>query len=298
MEIRNLTTFLKVAELKHFTQAAEQLGYVQSTITTQIQQLESEIGLPLFDRIGKKVILTTTGEELIVYANQIVGLCDQVREVGKVDCEVRGVLRIGVVESLYVACIEPMILLYRTRFPFVHITIRLGSGRDLMSDLGKNELDLIFILDHNLSEKDLTPVLTQQEPVVFVANSTHALCKETNISLSKVMKEPLVLTESDSIYRVELERLALQQSIEVKPAIEANNTSAIVRLVEQGAGITFLPRCVVERSVVQGNLSILNTQLDDTVEFWRQLLHHKNKWISRPMQGFIDLLRAQLKKNE
>lgn len=294
MEIRNLTTFLKVAELRHFTHAAEALGYVQSTVTTQIQQLESEIGLPLFERIGKKVLLTTTGEELVAYANQIVGLCEQAQQVGKSDTEVGGVLRIGTVESLYVAYVEPLLLAYRKKFPKVQITIRLGSGRDLMADLGKNQLDLIYILDENLSMAELTPVLTRQEDIVFTAASNHPLFQQRNIPLTKIIQDTLVLTERRSIYREALERIAIQQGMEIVPSLEANNTSAIVRLLKQGAGISFLPRYMIDSSAAEGSLCLLDVVMDSKVEFWSQLLHHKNKWVSRPMQGFVELLQDAL----
>ncbi|MFR1801691.1 MAG: LysR family transcriptional regulator, partial [Faecalispora jeddahensis] len=68
MELRNVATFLRVAECESFTKAAEQLGYVQSTVTIQIQQLEAEICVPLFDRLGKHVSLTSSGQEFMVYA--------------------------------------------------------------------------------------------------------------------------------------------------------------------------------------------------------------------------------------
>ena len=74
MEFRNILTFLRAAELHSFTRAAEEMGYAQSTVTFHIQQLEAEIGVSLFDRIGKKVSLTPAGEQLVTYANQMLQL--------------------------------------------------------------------------------------------------------------------------------------------------------------------------------------------------------------------------------
>ena len=101
MEVRNLITFLKIIETGSFSKAAEQLTYSQSTVTVQIQQLEEEIGVQLFDRIGKKIYVTEKGHELEAYAQQIIALTQQAAAIGGEEQELQGTLRLACLDSLY-----------------------------------------------------------------------------------------------------------------------------------------------------------------------------------------------------
>lgn len=290
MEIRNLITFLKVVELENFTRAAEKLGYVQSTVTMQIQQLEKKMGVPLFERIGKSVILTAAGRDLVEYARQIIQLTEQAVSIGKKSTDIRGVLRIGIIESLFTWQLSDLIPLYRKEFPCVSISINISSGRDLMIALGKNELDIIFILDQNISVQNMVRVLAKPENLVFVTYPEHPLCASTNLSLREIVASSLVLPERHGIYMRALENITLQKSLELRPIIETNNTSSIVKLLKNKLGISFLPEYVIQESVQAGELTILHTD-DCEIAFWSQLFYHKNKWVSPAMQGFIELLK-------
>ena len=119
MELRNLITFTHVAELGSFTRAAELLGYSQSNVSMQIQQLESDVGVKLFDRIGRGVVLTQYGEELLPYARQIVAAAGQMENFLRSEAEMGGTIRVGMVESLLGECFEPLLLNYTKRFPNV-----------------------------------------------------------------------------------------------------------------------------------------------------------------------------------
>ena len=95
MEIRNILTFLKVAGTQNFSKAAEQLGYSQSAVTIQIQQLEKELGTQLFERIGKRVYLTEKGQEFIGYASEIMRVTNEALTFAGEEHTTRGTLKIG-----------------------------------------------------------------------------------------------------------------------------------------------------------------------------------------------------------
>ncbi len=290
MEFRNLEAFLKVAELKHFTNAAEQLGYVQSTITSRIQQLEEELGTPLFERIGKKIILTPAGEELLVYANQIVGLCEEAKEVGREDKALGGNIKIGTVESLYTTHIWDFIHDFKKAFPRVTLTIRIGTGRDLLHLLGNNELDAVFMLDEHNIKSSFKQVFSLPTDIVFVTSSQNPLCQSQHLSLAEVLRAPLILTERHSLYRNSLTEVAEARNLSIIPSLEVNNTSAIIQLLKDGMGISYLPSYSVQKSISKGKLSILHLQDVEPVKFLVQLVYHKGKWLSRPLQTFLDML--------
>ena len=123
MEIRNLTTFLQVVSIKNFTQAARTLGYSQSNVSAQIQQLEREVGAPLFNRIGRQVTLTQYGEELIPYAQKIVSTAFLMENFLKSEKALGGTVRVGMVESLYEILFESTLLRYHQRFPHVKVEL-------------------------------------------------------------------------------------------------------------------------------------------------------------------------------
>lgn len=103
MEVRNLVTFLKVTELKSFSRAAEALDYSQSAVTVQIQQLERELGVQLFDRIGKTVSITQYGKDFVSYARDVVSAIARASAFASADSELSGTVRVGTLNSLLTA---------------------------------------------------------------------------------------------------------------------------------------------------------------------------------------------------
>ncbi len=289
MEFRNLEAFLKVAELKHFTHAAEQLGFVQSTITTRVQQLEEEIGAALFERIGKKIILTPAGEQLAAYANQIVGLCKEAKEVGREDHSLTGILRIGTVESLYNSHLTSIIPLFKAKYPLITLSIRIGTGRDILQLLDKNELDTVLLLSPQKVGKNFVEVFSHPSDIVFVVASNNALCQNQKLTLAEILRQPLILTERHSLYRDMLTKITDARSLQLIPSLEVNNTGVIIQLLKDGMGVSFLPTYSVQRSISKGKLAILSAQDWEPIKFSVQLVHHKGKWVSRPMQTFFTM---------
>ncbi len=294
MEFRNLEAFLKVAELKHFTQAAEQLGFVQSTITTRVQQLEEEIGTVLFERIGKKIILTPAGEQLAAYANQIVGLCNEAKEVGREDKSLTGILRIGTVESLYSSHLTTIIPLFKMQYPLITLSIRIGTGRDILQLLEKNELDMVLMLSQEKVKKNFVQVFSHPSNIVFVVSSQNAMCQSSNLTLAEILRQPLILTERHSLYRDVLTKITDKKDLQLIPSLEVNNTGIIIQLLKDGMGVSFLPNYSVQRSVKRGKLAIVTAHDWEPVAFNVQLVRHKGKWVSRPMQAFFTMLTKHM----
>lgn len=117
MEIRNLITFLRVAELQNFTRAAQELGYSQSNVSAQIKQLEQELDRRLFDRIGKNVFLTSYGEAMIPYAKQVVSTVLQMETFMKSEAALEGTVRVGITDSLSELRLDDALLSFHRRFP-------------------------------------------------------------------------------------------------------------------------------------------------------------------------------------
>ena len=129
MDIRNLKTFIKVAELNNFTKAAQALGYSQSAVTVQMQQLETELGLPLFDRIGKNIKLNQYGLNFVSYAIGVIEAMEKAESFAVESKNMRGFIRFGIVDSILNSVFIPILPEFNRRFPNISVGITVGSAR-------------------------------------------------------------------------------------------------------------------------------------------------------------------------
>ncbi len=154
MEIRNLMTFLRVVELQNFTRAAEQLGYCQSTVTIQIQQLEQELNVKLFERIGKKISVTEKGKEVFQYAKEIRNLVEKITYTNTEQNHMKGQLCIGVIESLLCCDMKEILSVYHKRYADVELIVKTNYVDELIEMMIHNEVDFIFVIDRPLYHKE------------------------------------------------------------------------------------------------------------------------------------------------
>ena len=145
MDLDTIKTFVTVANLGNYTKAAEELNYAQSTITSQIQQLEQELKFPLFERIGRKNYLTTGGQEFLPHALEIMHILQKSKVVGQNPEEVEGTLRIGVLESLLFSGVLGILPEFRSEYPKVDVMIKIGQASDILDTLRQNQLDIAYI---------------------------------------------------------------------------------------------------------------------------------------------------------
>ena len=179
MEFRQLNTFIQVAQFQSFSKAAEHLGYSQSAVTVQIRMLEKELNTRLFDRMGKKILLTSQGQEFLECANTIL------YDVEKAKCsmesetaELKNPLRIGTIESLCFSKLPSIIHYFREHYPKVEFRIVTASPEELISQMEQNELDLIYILDTPRWTKDWIKVMEIPEDMIFVCSSHAAFASD------------------------------------------------------------------------------------------------------------------------
>jgi len=292
MELRNVFTFVRIVDLGSFTKAAQELGYSQSTVTFQIKQLESELGIPLFDRIGKKISLTPLGEEFLCFAIDLMKTTSQIKSIGSQIGMNKAKLRVGIIESLFIGRLAELIPEYFRLMPSTQIETKTSDGVKLYQMLRSNELDIIYVLDRKIYQKDCIRAFASPVKIVFVASSQHPITKEKKLSISDILKQPLILTERDSIYRKELEETLALSDIELTPFLEVDNTSIIMKLIKKGLGISFLPEYIVQEDARKNKLAILPVDGCD-ITLYSQVFYNKNKWVSPQMKLFVNLLSNQ-----
>ena len=289
MEFRELSTFLQVAKLQSFSKAAKVLGYSQAAVTIQTKQLEQELGVHLFDRIGKQTSLTHQGSVFYDHAASIMRDIAQAKDAVSHPQKLNGHLCIGTIESICASLFPSLLTEYHKLHPEVNISIRTDSPDQLLEQINGNQLDLVYFMDKRVYDVKWEKVLEEPEEIVFAATADHPLAQRSEpLSLDDVLSYPMVVTEKNASYRLILEQYLAAMGKSLQPYLEIGNTDFILQFLKQNTGITFLPRFTVEKAVSEGYLRILSVK-KFSIRTWRQILYHKDKWVTREMAEFIRL---------
>ena len=288
MEIRNLKTFLTVAELKNFTRAAELLGYSQSAVSVQIKHLENELGVTLFDRIGKSVSLTSYGQEFVEYASNAVEAMDRAAEFGKKNEFHSGDIRFGVVGTILSAVLIEVIREYQKAYPNVTVSVFEGSSAELEKKIRRCELDLAYFLDYKTPSEDWVRLREEREPIIFVTNPAHPLGNNT-VKFKDLSKERFILMPKGENYRALFDNELVKNDIIIRPAIELENTDMIMRLLMKETYVSILPEFSVRKYLKSGKLVKIDVSDVDMCQF-SQLAYLKGKAIMPHVKRFIDTI--------
>lgn len=293
MEHRHLKTFRAVAKESSFTRAAAELGYVQSAVTAQIKALESELGAPLFDRLGRQVVLTDAGKTLLGYAEKMLGLSEEARAAVSGNGEVAGTLAVGASETLCVYRLPGVLRRFRSRFPQVRLTFRPVPYADLRGLVTEGSLDVAFLLEELVRAANLVAETLVREPLLLVAPPDHYLTRRSVISMEELAGEPMLLTERGCSYRQVFERELAKAGVEPAQVLEFDSVEAIKRCVMAGLGLSVLPEITVADEIEREELVILRRGgAELAVE--TQTILHKEKWISPALEAFLDVSREVL----
>lgn len=283
MEIKQLEIFLTLSRLCNFTQTAKELNYAQSNISAQIQKLEEEFGSPLFDRIGHKVVLTKSGQNLIPYAQQIIALSTHAKE--QIIHPEKKRLCVAASESLCIYQIPQLFRRYKKDYPEVELFLQMVNTEHYDELLSQNSVDLAFVLDAPVNQTHLINHISNLVPVGLFSVPEHPIVKRKSLSLEQLSGERFILTGPGCCYRTQFEQL--MQDIPYTIALETSSLQSIKELTLSGFGICLLPVMAVQRELQQHQLVQLPISLDIAV--YSQLLLHKDKWISPEVHAFLEL---------
>lgn len=292
MDLRCLNTFVQVAELGSFSRAGEKLGYSQPTISVHIRQLEEELEVRLFDRIGHSVRLTDKGREVLRYAQSICRSCREMEVAAGKSSQVSGTVRIATAQSL---CQRLMVKSYgalRKQYPEMKIELTTGGTAELFRQLDHNEADIVCTLDSHIYNVNYVIAWEEKVGVHFVAAPEHPLAGEGILTKEALLRQELLLTEKNMSYRRLLDEFLARESLAVEPVLENGEADLLCLLVQQDLGISYLPDYVTEEAVRAGKLVRLDLE-GFQPELWKQLLYRKDKWVSPPMQAVLDELSKQ-----
>ena len=290
MEIRNLITLQQVAERGSFTAAANSLGYSQSTVSFQIKQLEEELGCLLFERIGHNISLTEKGWELLDYAQKVLRLTEEFRQGMEKSDTPEGFVHIVTPDSICEAMMMTNYLDFYSHYPKIALKFSTADTGDMFRMLDRNEADLIHTLDSHVYSREYVIAKEERVQMHFVTGAGSPFAGRKNLSIRDLAAQPFILTEKGIGYRRVLDRALEKMSLEIHPMLEIGRTDIITAVLENGVGISFLPDFVTAGGLAEGKLCYLDVT-DVEIDVWKQLLYHRNKWLSRSLKAFIEYVK-------
>ncbi|MCI8304650.1 MAG: LysR family transcriptional regulator [Lawsonibacter sp.] len=291
MELKNLRTLLAAADQGSYQRAAAVLGYTQSTVTVHIQQLEEELGVPLFERVGRRMVLTQVGERALAQARELLLAADRLAAVGQKGSALTGTLRVDMAETLLCYRMQPVIQRFRRLAPQVRLIIRSRNCLMIAENVRTGVCDLGVGYDMDWSRDALETESMGSYEIVLLASPEFAHGDFTTPGQHKPVS--LVTDEPDSIFRRTLEDYLRARDITLDATLELWSIETIKRCVMSDLGFTYLPRFAAREELSDGRLVELSAPVSGLPSpalcAWR-----RNRWVTPAMALFMDLLRESL----
>ena len=304
MELRQVETFRAVAEELSFSRAAARLGYVQSSVSAQVIALERELGVPLFDRLGRRIALTDAGEVMFAYSGKLLALAEQTREAvvdaGVGSGEVTGSLTVSAPETLLTYRLPKLLALFHERHPKVRLSVRpsaigrlVGSARKAVEE---GRVDIAFVLDAPLGGQGCQAGLAVEtligEEVSVIAPTSHPLASASTVLPQGLRGETVLLPEapeSGCAYRGQFERQLGSAGVVPPETMEFQSIEAIKQCVAANMGVSVLPSVAVGAELKAGTLAAL--QWGEPFEVLTQMSWHEDRWKSPALRAFLEVAR-------
>ena len=293
MDLKNLTTFLHVADLRSFTKAGEKLGYSQSTISFQIRQLETELGVPLFERINHTVTLTESGTRLLACTHRIEADLQQFYTEEDGPRTIAGPVRLALAASLCVSLVDRVFPALHQQYPGVRLECTAAGTTDLLRMLNQNEADLVYIMDSLVQNVNYVVLKKTLVPTHFICSPSDPLANRDFVPMEELVQQPFLLTEKGMSYRRLLDETLAAHQLSIDPVFVTGDTYLICDLVAQGCGLSLLPDYACRPLLEQGLLCEVKTDPSLRPDVWAQLLRHRSKWVSEPMRIVSEALASR-----
>ena len=274
MNIQHLRYLIAVANTGGFTSASRELHVTQPTVSGGITELEKQLNAKLFNRDSRHVVLTAEGRVLLEYAVEIVDLLEEASgrlASGEVLPGER--IRFGATDAAVIYLLPDLLKSFSQRYPGVELTTQVASSIPLVEEVLSNRSEFA-VVSLPQSHPQIEVVSLTIDPMVLVVNPEHRFAGRASVSAAEVVEEKLIMFHSESVSRQIVQEGFAQQRLSVGASMEMGSPDAIRKLVEAGAGISYLPRMTVMDSVDAGSLAEVRVRnLDLTREIgliWRQ----------------------------
>lgn len=289
MDLTYFATFREVALRQSFTRAAEELGYAQSSVTAQIQKLERAYGVQLIERYGRKLRLTSPGEELLKHVNRMLEVYEESKDAAA--RQTKGRIAIGAIDSLAAYYLPALLHVMRQHYPELTVHLHPGNEPALLERVREGQLDLALLLDDKRPDLSLVCETIREEKLLLIAGRDHPLSGSSLVTLDDLQDMVWIMPEESCNYRMMLEHVLRANGIPYRIGYELGNPEAVKRCVRNGLGIALLPEIVVMEEAARGEIVVLPYE-HPGLKLYLQLIMHPKKWLSKPLEVLIQKIRA------
>lgn len=292
MNFHRLNVFYLVARLESFSQAAEELYTSQPNVSKHVHQLEAELGVSLFHRLGGSIELTEAGRAVYRYAQQIFDLTAELqRTLAELEGLARGYLRLGASSTPGLYLLPELVAAFGHHYPGLEMSFSIGNSQQVVEEILAGKLDLGFV------EGFVETVGLQRQPfgrdeVVLIAPSRHRLAGQADITAAELAGETFVGREAGSGTRQAMESLMASLDLSPPRTLELPSCEAVKRAVAAGLGLSFVSRSAIDLELNQGLLTVLS---GSGLSLSRQLyvISRKDVRLSPAALAFLAFVRKQ-----
>lgn len=288
MTIKHMKTFLAVYRMRNITKAAEILSITQPAVSRTIREIEDYYGIRLFERMNRKLYITEAGERFYNYALHITDSFEQL-ETDMKNWDEFGRLRVGTSVTIGNALLPQCLLKFQKIHPELYVKAHIANGAYLRKMLLDNQLDFALI-EGGINDEQLEKEVIGRDRLVLIMPPDDTRARQGKVFLSDFENDPLILREEGSMGRTLIDHIFGKRGIICEPQIESISTQAIVRLVHEGAGISFLPEQLVSEDIEKGYVTTKIIE-DETFERMNYLVWHKQKYLTAAARELISIFR-------
>ncbi len=293
MDIRDLQVFLAVSTRLNFTRAGEDVHLSQPSVSVRIRLLEEELGVKLFEQLGKRVALTEAGQLLVPYATRVIAAMSDARDVieGLQGLE-RGALRIGASTTPGMYVIPRTIAHFKRRYAKIEVRLAVKDTRQIEEGVIRNEFDFGFVGGHLAGDEvDVVPWITDR--IILIAPLGHRLGGKRIVKPQDLANEKFIFREQGSATGAVVATHLRKCHIEVEAVMEMANPESVKKAVQNGLGLAFISAFAVETELKAKTLVALTIR---NLEIRRELkiVYRKDKHLSQAAKAFLDASQRQI----
>ena len=295
MNTKSLVTFKTILEVGSFQKAADKLGYTQSTVTFQIKQLEEELALKLFEKIGRRMELTQAGKDIMPYIDLILQGTEQIGNYGKSLSEISGSLKLAIPDSILIYNMQPFMQAFTHEAPNVQLIVNSIQSGEINQSIADGTADLGINCEKDSYPDSIIHKKLGKYKAVLVASPFANSNLLDFITPHQRKPISLICNEPDGYYQLDMDKYLSEKDILLNPPMKVQSIEAVKRCVMNNLGIAVVPTYSIGEELKNGSLMPIKTELDEK-EYNSFYIYHKNKWISPQMELALNLLKKYLGK--
>lgn len=290
MNTKSLVTFKTILEVGSFQKAADKLGYTQSTVTFQIKQLEEELTLKLFEKIGRRMELTQAGKDIMPYIDMILQGAEQIGNYGKSLSEISGSLKLAIPDSILIYNMQPFMQAFTHEAPNVQLVVNSIQSGEINQSIVDGTADIGINCEKDSYPDSVIHKKLGKYKAVLVASPFANNNLLDFITPHQRKPISLICNEPDGYYQLDTDKYLSEKDIILNPPMKVQSIEAVKRCVMNNLGIAVVPTYSIGEELKNGSLMPIKTELDEKT-YDSFYIYHKNKWMSPQMELALDLLK-------